>query len=94
MIIKAEIRTAVSATFWKGLTLFWKRDIELQSDLTSLAREFNVAEQTYGIDHLDLVLATGLLRNRRVVGYLVKHYQELLFEFQKLTDAEGPAVPQ
>jgi hypothetical protein len=42
------------------------------------------------------VLATGyvskLLRNGRVVGYLAKHYQELLFEFQKLTDAEGAAI--
>jgi hypothetical protein len=32
-----------------------------------------VAEQTYGVDHLDLVLANGyiakLLRNSRVVGY-------------------------
>src|ERR1700682_1296085 len=24
MIVKVEIRTAVSAPFWKGLTLFWK----------------------------------------------------------------------
>jgi hypothetical protein len=60
-----------------------------------LAREFKVAEQTYGADHLDLVLATGyiskLLRNGRVVGYLAKHYQEQLFEFQKMTDAEVQA---
>jgi hypothetical protein len=25
MIVKAEIRTSISFTFWKGLTLFWKR---------------------------------------------------------------------
>jgi hypothetical protein len=60
-----------------------------------LAREFKVAERTYGADHLDLVLATGyiskLLRNGRVVGYLAKHYQELLFEVQKMTDAEVKA---
>ena len=38
-----------------------------------------MAEQTYGADHLDLVLANGyvskLLRNGRVVGYLAKHFQ-------------------
>ncbi len=24
MIVKAEIRTSISAALWKGLTLFWK----------------------------------------------------------------------
>lgn len=55
-----------------------------------------MAEQTYGADHLDLVLANGyvskLLRNARVVGYLAKNYQELLFEFQKITEAEITAA--
>jgi len=68
----------------------------MERESASLAREFKVAEQTYGADHLDLVLAAGyvskLLRNGRVVGYLAKHYQELLFEFQKITDAEGVAI--
>jgi RepB plasmid partitioning protein/ParB-like nuclease domain len=49
----------------------------MERESASLAREFKVAEQTYGADHLDLVLATGyiskLLRNGRVVGYLAKH---------------------
>ncbi len=68
----------------------------LESTAASLAREFKVAEQTYGADHLDLVLAIGylskLLRNGRVVGYLAKHFQELLFEFQKITEAEMTAA--
>jgi hypothetical protein len=42
------------------------------------------------------VLANGyvskLLRNGRVVGYRAKHYQELLFEFQKITESEASAV--
>src|SRR4051794_7729501 len=57
----------------------------MERESASLAREFKVAEQTYGADHLDLVLAVGylskLLRNGKVVGYLAKHFQELLFEF-------------
>jgi hypothetical protein len=68
----------------------------MERESASLAREFKVAEQTYGADHLDLVLANGyiskLLRNGRVVGYLAKNYQELLFEFQKITEAEATAA--
>jgi hypothetical protein len=33
-----------------------------------------------------------LLRNGRVVGYLAKNFQELLFEFQKITEAEATAA--
>jgi hypothetical protein len=68
----------------------------MERESASLAREFKVAEQTYGADNLDLVLATGylskLLRNGRVVGYLAKNFQELLFEFQKITEAEATAA--
>jgi hypothetical protein len=68
----------------------------MERESASLAREFKVAEQTYGADHLDLVLATGyvskLLRNGKVVGYLAKHFQELLFEFQKITEADSAAA--
>jgi hypothetical protein len=68
----------------------------MERESASLACEFKVAEQTYGADHLDLVLANGyvskLLRNGRVVGYLAKNYQELLFEFQKITEAEAAAA--
>ncbi|TWB50883.1 plasmid partitioning protein RepB C-terminal domain-containing protein [Bradyrhizobium sacchari] len=65
----------------------------MERESASLAREFKVAEQTYGTDHLDLVLAVGylskLLRNGKVVGYLAKHFQELLFEFQRITESEA-----
>lgn len=68
----------------------------MERESASLAREFKVAEQTYGTDHLDLVLAVGylskLLRNGKVVGYLAKHFQELLFEFQRITESEANAA--
>lgn len=68
----------------------------IERESASLAREFKVAEQTYGADHLDLVLATGyvskLLRNGRVVGNLAKHFQELLFEFQMITEVKATAA--
>ncbi|GGI33321.1 hypothetical protein GCM10010987_73800 [Bradyrhizobium guangdongense] len=31
---------------------------------------------------------SNLLRNRKVVGYLAKHPQELLFEFRRITESE------
>lgn len=68
----------------------------MERESASLAREFKLAEQTYGTDHLDLVLAVGylskLLRNGKVVGYLAKHFQELLFEFQRITESEATAA--
>ncbi|MDI2071235.1 plasmid partitioning protein RepB C-terminal domain-containing protein [Bradyrhizobium sp. Mp27] len=68
----------------------------MERESASLAREFKVAEQTYGTDHLDLALAVGyvskLLRNGKVVGYLAKHFQELLFEFQRITESEANAA--
>jgi hypothetical protein len=33
-----------------------------------------------------------LLRNGRVVGYLEKHFQELLFEYQMITEADATAA--
>ncbi len=68
----------------------------MERESASLASEFKVAEQTYGTDHLDLVLAVGyvskLLRNGKVIGYLAKHFQELLFEFQRITESGATAA--
>ena len=64
--------------------------------MTNLEREFRIAEQSYGTDHLDLVLANGylskLLSNARVVRYLAQHQQDLLREFQKLAEVEPVAA--
>lgn len=68
----------------------------MERESASLAREFKVAEQTYGADHLDLVVANGyiskLLRNGKIVGYLAKNFSELLFEFQKITEGDAQAA--
>ncbi|MBL7099968.1 MAG: ParB N-terminal domain-containing protein [Alphaproteobacteria bacterium] len=69
----------------------------MERESASLEREFKIAEQNYGTDHLDLVLAKGyltkLLRNARVVRHLAQHHQEFLVEFQKITDVEGDLSP-
>jgi ParB-like chromosome segregation protein Spo0J len=68
----------------------------MKRESANLEREFRVAEQSYGADHLDLVIANGylgkLLGNARVVRYLAQHQQELLLEFQKLVEIETAAA--
>ncbi|MER8467078.1 hypothetical protein NKH02_30065 [Mesorhizobium sp. M1396] len=52
---------------------------------------YRLTEESYGSDHLDLVVATGylarLLENARVVRYLAQSFPEILAEFQKMTEA-------
>lgn len=60
----------------------------MEEESAKLDREFRLIEQSYGTDHLDLVVVTGfldrLLDNARVTRYLSQHYIELLTEFQKI----------
>lgn len=77
----------------RGLT---EAQIELMSrESAKLDRDFKLIEQTYGADHLDLVLATGylgsLLRSAPIVRYLAQHHPQLLAEFQKITDLQQAA---
>jgi hypothetical protein len=55
-----------------------------------------MAEQSYGVDHLDLVLAKGFLAsvlgNARVARYLAQHHREILSEFQKIADLKSSAA--
>jgi hypothetical protein len=67
----------------------------MERETANLDREFKMIEQTYGADHLDLVLATGyvarLLTNARIVRYMAQHYPEILAEFQKIADLQKAA---
>jgi ParB-like chromosome segregation protein Spo0J len=78
----------------KGLTAEQIALIERESE--NVEREFRLAEQSYGVDHLDLVLANGylsnLLTNARVVRYLAQHQREILTEFQKRVELEKNAA--
>jgi len=72
----------------KGLTEEQVALMERES--VNLEREFRIAEQHYGTDHLDFVLINGylgaLLGNARVVRYLAQHQRQILAEFQKLAE--------
>jgi RepB plasmid partitioning protein len=50
----------------------------MEREIATLEREFKLAEQTYGVDHLELTLAmrylAALLGNARVVRYLAQHH--------------------
>ena len=78
----------------KGLTEDQVALMERESG--NLDREFKMAEQSYGVDHLDLVLAKGFLAsvvsNARVVRYLGQHHREILSEFQKIADLKSSAA--
>ena len=67
----------------------------MERESVELDREFKLIEQSYGSDHLDLVLAAGyvsrLLGNARVVRHLAQHHANLLSEFQKIADIQKAA---
>lgn len=67
----------------------------MERESANLDREFKMIEQSYGADHLDLVLATGylarLLSNVQIVRYLAQHHSEILAEFQKIADLQKAA---
>jgi hypothetical protein len=68
----------------------------MERESSNLEREFKMAEQSYGTDHLDLVLVRGylgsLLKNLRVARYIRQHQPEILEQFQKIAEAETIAA--
>lgn len=64
----------------------------MENESANLEREVRLVEDSYGIDHLDLVLARGyvarLVSNERITKYLALHHEEFLPEFEKITERE------
>jgi len=62
----------------------------MESEMSSLQREFRLIEESYGTDVLNLTLAKGylgsLLGNARIVRYLAQNHPEILSQFQKITE--------
>ena len=63
----------------------------MEKEMASLQREMKLIEESYGPDHLNLVLARGylvsLLNNSKVVRYLTENHSEILGEFQRISEA-------
>lgn len=64
---------------------------KMETEMASLQREMKLIEDSYGPDHLNLVLARGylvsILNNTNVERYLSKNHGEILGEFQKISDS-------
>ncbi len=64
----------------------------------NLDHELKLVEQEYGIDHLDLVLATGylwhLIENVRTVHHLAKAHPECWPTFRDRTASGGSLTPR
>jgi ParB-like chromosome segregation protein Spo0J len=63
----------------------------MEHEMETLGREFKLIEQSYGKNNLNMVVATGylkqLLDNARVVRFLSQRYPDLLREFQKIIES-------
>lgn len=61
----------------------------MQRESANLDREFRLIEESYGPDHLDLVLAKGylgrLVSNERISRYLAQHHADILSELLQIT---------
>lgn len=66
----------------------------MERESGNLERELRLVEDSYGTDHLDLVLARGyvlkLISNSRIKRYLTMNYPEFLPEFEKVLEKEAP----
>lgn len=64
----------------------------MERETARLDREIKVAEQSYGPDHLRMVVArtylSKLVANVRVERWLQQHQPEMLTEFRKLEDGQ------
>lgn len=68
----------------------------MQRESASLDREFRLIEESYGVDHLDLVLARGyiarLIGNKRIARYLDQRHKEILSEFTEIAERQATAA--
>jgi hypothetical protein len=68
----------------------------MRRESASLDRDFRLIEETYGADHLDLVLAKGylarLVENPRVAKYLREHHREIALEFIRIVERQATAA--
>lgn len=68
----------------------------MQRESASLDREFRLIEESYGVDHLDLVLARGyiarLIGNKRIARYLDQRHKEILSEFSEIAERQATAA--
>ena len=73
---------------FKGISA--EKIAQMESEMAKLQREMKLIEDSYGPDHLSLVLARGylvsLLENEGVSRYLAQNHNEILSEFRRISE--------
>ncbi|NNE82516.1 MAG: ParB N-terminal domain-containing protein [Alphaproteobacteria bacterium] len=63
---------------------------QMETEMAKLQREMKLIEDSYGPDHLNLVLARGylvtLVENEEVSRYLAQNHGEILSEFRRISE--------
>lgn len=63
---------------------------QMESEMAKLQREMKLIEDSYGQDHLNLVLARGylvsLLESQQIARYLSQNYSGIFDEFQRISE--------
>ncbi len=70
----------------------------MEREMANLQREMKLIEDSYGPDHLNLVLTRGylvsLLNNDKVIRYLDQNHREILSEFKKISEIDALATTE
>ncbi len=73
---------------FKGISA--EKIAQMESEMAKLQREMKLIEDSYGPDHLSLVLARGylvsLLENEGASRYLAQNHSEILSEFKRISE--------
>ncbi len=73
---------------FKGISA--EKIAQMESEMAKLQREMKLIEDSYGPDHLGLVLAraylVSLLKNEEVSRYLAQNHSEILSEFRHISE--------
>jgi len=73
---------------FKGISA--EKIAQMESEMAKLQREMKQIEDSYGPDHLNLVLARGylvsLVENEEVSRYLAQNHDEILSEFKRISE--------
>ena len=73
---------------FKGISA--EKIAQMENEMRNLQREIKLIEDSYGPDHLNLVLARGylvtLIENQEVSRFLAQNHSEILGEFRRISE--------
>ncbi len=73
---------------FKGISA--EKIAQMESEMAKLQRDMKLIEDSYGTNHLNLVLTRGymvsLLENGRVSRYLEQNHSEIMSEFKRISE--------